>query len=212
MLFGQRLSVKLGLQFCLIPKLTFSDSSPFRSSRAAERRICNVEWLKGWTSEVRMVVFWPVSQETVGHNFCLAYPPGIRYLNILRMVDPSPPAGLPSEPWACQCGAGHGLNGQTWQAWGVRSTSLASSDHSSGSSTHPRCLSEVPSDCWSHTPWACLCKSNTEWPGFSGESAIFTVPPSPWSLSSPHTWSTYTSQTLTEASPTIPDPTYPSRF
>lgn len=62
--------VKLGLQFCLIPRLTFSDCSPLSSgirlSRAVGRRICNVEIAKGWISEVRMVIFWPVSQEIVG--------------------------------------------------------------------------------------------------------------------------------------------------
>lgn len=66
---------------------------------------------------------------------------------------------LPSESWACRCGAGHGRSGPPWRTWEVRSTSPASSDHSSGSSTHPRCQSAGPSDCWSRTLWACWNKS-----------------------------------------------------
>lgn len=98
--------------------------------------------------------------------------------------DPTPVA-LPSEPWACRCGAGHGQSGLTWQALGVHSTSPAFSDHSSGSSIHPQCLSEVPSDCWSRTPWACLYKSNAEWPGIRVEYTILTALPGLWRLSFP---------------------------
>lgn len=66
-----------GLQFCLIPKLMFSDCSPLssgiRSSRGVERRIYNVEWPEGWSSEVRTVSFRPVSQD-IGRNSYLASP------------------------------------------------------------------------------------------------------------------------------------------
>ena len=151
---------KLGCQFCLMPKPGFSHSSP-PSSGDQMGHGSGRENLPCGVMEFTMELFWPYEPEVYE---------GVKYYSaatgsaasVSSAPSPPPAAGLPSEPWACWCGAGHGRSGPPWRAWEARSTSPAASDHSSGSSNRPRFLSGAPSDCSSRIPWACLFRSNTE--------------------------------------------------